>query len=179
MNDLNLKKDRLLFIGFNVNTAKKYTHENHNYVTYNITGVRLYSVMQDKEFSASIEYFMNHIRSVRHFMCLTNARTGKFKDVNDALVKLLSICHQVEYNTTLGLPLLSNNGYCTDEVVRMVLIDEFSGEIINYRGIRGYYMPKKAVLFNILYGNNPPTVDKQLVSYKDIQHIKSFYKTIQ
>lgn len=41
MNDLNLKKDRLLFIGFNVRKVKEYTHENNDYTTYDITGVRL------------------------------------------------------------------------------------------------------------------------------------------
>lgn len=179
MNDLNLKKDRLLFIGFNVRKVKEYTHENNDYTTYDITGVRLYSVMLDRVFDASIEYFITHIKSVRHFMCLTNARASKFKDVNKALVSLLATHTQIEYNVQLGLPLLSKDGYCTDEVVRMVLLEETSNKVINYRGFRGYYMPKKAVVFDIDYASNPPVIKKRVCSYRQIQDVRSFYKTIQ
>lgn len=179
MNDLNLKKDRLLFISFNVRKVNEYTHENNDYTTYDITGVRLYSVMKDCTFNASVEYFLSHINSVRHFMCLTNARISKLKDVNKALVSLLATHTQIEYNVQLGLPLLSKDGYCTDEVVRMVLLEETSNKVINYRGFRGYYMPKKAVVFDIDYVSNTPVIKKQVCSYRQIQDVRSFYKTIQ
>lgn len=79
----------------------------------------------------------------------------------------------------LGLPLLSKDGYCTDEVVRMVLLEETSNKVINYRGFRGYYMPKKAVVFDIDYASNPPVIKKRVCSYRQIQDVRSFYKTIQ
>lgn len=179
MNDLNLKKDRLLFIGFNVRKVREHTHENFNYITYDITGVRLYSVLKDSTFNASIDFFISNIKSVWHCMRLTNARASKFKDINEVLSILLKINTQIEYNVTMGLPLFSKDGYCTDEVVRILLIDQSNGSVINYRGFRGYYMPKKAVTFNIDYSYNPPTIKKQVCSYRQIQDVRNFYKTIQ